>query len=125
MCWEYVIILTAPIVTTGKNAIIKWRGKPVFVRHRTAADIKDAESVDIKALRDPQAVRAPLQVKDSMLKRRQQDKDRIQKPEWLVMLGVCTHLVSLRDNRDAQSSYLFRVVCLLGSFINLRLFCFV
>ena len=57
MCWEYVIILTAPIATTGKNAIIKWRGKPVFVRHRTAADIKDAESVDIKALRDPQAVR--------------------------------------------------------------------
>lgn len=41
---------------TGKNAIIKWRGKPVFVRHRTADDIKDAESVDIKALRDPQAV---------------------------------------------------------------------
>ena len=33
-----------------------------------------------------------------MLKRREQDKDRIQKPEWLVMLGVCTHLVSLRDN---------------------------
>jgi len=62
-------------IPEGKNVIIKWRGKPVFVRHRTAADIKDAESVDVKALRDPQA-----------------DKERVKKPEWLVMLGVCTHL---------------------------------
>jgi len=62
-------------IPEGKNAIIKWRGKPVFVRHRTPDDIKDAESVDIKALRDPQS-----------------DKERVKKPEWLVMLGVCTHL---------------------------------
>ena len=57
------------------QVIIKWRGKPVFIRHRTADEIKDAESVDIKKLRDPQA-----------------DSDRVQKPEWLIMLGVCTHL---------------------------------
>ncbi|KIW33355.1 ubiquinol-cytochrome c reductase, iron-sulfur subunit [Cladophialophora immunda] len=62
-------------IPEGKNVIIKWRGKPVFIRHRTEDEIKEAESVDISILRDPQ-----------------KDADRVKKPEWLVMLGVCTHL---------------------------------
>jgi len=62
-------------IPEGKNVIIKWRGKPVFIRHRTADEIKEAESVDWEKLRDPQA-----------------DGDRVKNPEWLVMLGVCTHL---------------------------------
>ncbi|KAI1181909.1 ubiquinol-cytochrome c reductase iron-sulfur subunit, mitochondrial [Nemania serpens] len=62
-------------IPEGKNVIIKWRGKPVFIRHRTADEIDEANKVDVASLRDPQA-----------------DEDRVQKPEWLVMLGVCTHL---------------------------------
>ncbi|RYP79924.1 hypothetical protein DL770_006463 [Monosporascus sp. CRB-9-2] len=62
-------------IPEGKNVIIKWRGKPVFIRHRTEAEIEEANKVDVSSLRDPQA-----------------DEDRVQKPEWLVMLGVCTHL---------------------------------
>lgn len=62
-------------IPEGKNVIIKWRGKPVFIRHRTSSEIEDAEKVDINKLRDPQ-----------------EDKDRVKKPEWLIMLGVCTHL---------------------------------
>lgn len=62
-------------IPEGRNVIIKWRGKPVFIRHRTESEIKDAESVKIETLRDPQA-----------------DSDRVKKPEWLIMLGVCTHL---------------------------------
>lgn len=62
-------------IPEGKNAIIKWRGKPVFVRHRTAGEIEEANDIDIKTLRDPE-----------------QDSDRAKRPEWLVMLGVCTHL---------------------------------
>jgi len=62
-------------IPEGKNAIIKWRGKPVFIRHRTQDEIDEANSVDLKALRDPES-----------------DEARTQKPEWLVMLGVCTHL---------------------------------
>ncbi|KEQ85357.1 ubiquinol-cytochrome c r [Aureobasidium pullulans EXF-150] len=68
-------------IPEGKNVIIKWRGKPVFVRHRTADEIKEAEDTKWEALRDPQP-----------------DADRVKKPEWLVMLvltstsGVCTHL---------------------------------
>ncbi|KAG4304025.1 hypothetical protein PORY_002548 [Pneumocystis oryctolagi] len=59
----------------GKNLIIKWRGKPVFIRHRTQSEIEEARSVNISSLRDPQS-----------------DDDRTKRPEWLVMIGVCTHL---------------------------------
>ncbi|RAL65683.1 hypothetical protein DID88_005351 [Monilinia fructigena] len=62
-------------IPEGKNVIIKWRGKPVFIRHRTADEIKEAENVKVETLRDPQS-----------------DADRVKKPEWLVMIGVCTHL---------------------------------
>jgi len=62
-------------IPEGKNAIIKWRGKPVFIRHRTTDEIQEARTTDWKALRDPQS-----------------DDARVKKPEWLVMLGVCTHL---------------------------------
>jgi ubiquinol-cytochrome c reductase iron-sulfur subunit len=62
-------------IPEGKNVVIKWRGKPVFVRHRTADEIQEASTVDVKSLRDPEA-----------------DDQRTKRPEWLVMLGVCTHL---------------------------------
>ncbi|ORY34898.1 Rieske [2Fe-2S] iron-sulfur domain-containing protein [Naematelia encephala] len=62
-------------IPEGKNLIVKWRGKPVFIRHRTSDEIDEANAVDVKTLRDPQT-----------------DDDRVKKPEWLVMLGVCTHL---------------------------------
>lgn len=62
-------------ISISFQVIIKWRGKPVFIRHRTPDEIKEAENVDISKLRDPQA-----------------DSDRVQRPEWLIMLGVCTHL---------------------------------
>ena len=57
------------------QVIIKWRGKPVFIRHRTEDEIQEAVDVDWNKLRDPQP-----------------DSDRVKKPEWLIMLGVCTHL---------------------------------
>ncbi|KAJ3023172.1 UNVERIFIED_CONTAM: hypothetical protein HDU68_008738, partial [Siphonaria sp. JEL0065] len=38
-------------IPEGKNVVLKWRGKPVFVRHRTAADIAEANSVDLAQLR--------------------------------------------------------------------------
>ncbi|KAF3912363.1 hypothetical protein AA313_de0207507 [Arthrobotrys entomopaga] len=62
-------------IPEGKNVVIKWRGKPVFIRHRTSHEIDEANNINISSLRDPQA-----------------DEDRVKKPEWLVMIGVCTHL---------------------------------
>ncbi|MFZ5792220.1 MAG: ubiquinol-cytochrome c reductase iron-sulfur subunit [Pseudomonadota bacterium] len=62
-------------VQPGQAITVLWRGKPVFIRHRTPEEIKAAEDVDLSELRDPQP-----------------DSARVQKPEWLVMVGVCTHL---------------------------------
>jgi len=62
-------------IPEGKSMTIKWRGKPLFVRHRTAQEIEREQNVDVGSLRDPQ-----------------HDSVRIKKPEWLVLLGVCTHL---------------------------------
>lgn len=56
-------------VDLGSTITVKWRGKPVFVRHRTPEEIKEAEEVDVKALRDPQT-----------------DEERVQQPE--VRLAV-------------------------------------
>ena len=41
-------------IPEGKNVIIKWRGKPVFIRHRTPDEIAEARSTDVKSLRDPE-----------------------------------------------------------------------
>jgi ubiquinol-cytochrome c reductase iron-sulfur subunit len=62
-------------VEVGQAITVTWRGKPVFIRHRTADEIKHAADVNVSELRDPQT-----------------DAQRVQKPEWLIMVGVCTHL---------------------------------
>lgn len=62
-------------VTPGKTITVKWRGKPVFIRHRTPAEIADSVAVPMSALRD-----------------QEQDDERVIKPNWLVVLGICTHL---------------------------------
>ncbi|KDP23258.1 hypothetical protein JCGZ_23091 [Jatropha curcas] len=62
-------------IEPGTTVTVKWRGKPVFIRRRTEDDIKLANSVDIASLRDPQ-----------------EDSVRVKNPEWLVVIGVCTHL---------------------------------
>jgi ubiquinol-cytochrome c reductase iron-sulfur subunit len=62
-------------IPEGKNATFKWRNKPLFVRHRSEDEIAKEAEVDLSSLRDPQ-----------------HDSERAQKPEWLILLGVCTHL---------------------------------
>ena len=57
-------------LTVGKNAVFKWRGKPLFVRHRTQEEIDSVNNVDISSLRDPEA-----------------DTDRVVDPKWLIILG--------------------------------------
>ena len=62
-------------ILVGESITVKWRGRPVFIRRRTQEEIVEANSVEIASLKDPI-----------------EDKDRVQKEEWLVMEGVCTHL---------------------------------
>lgn len=62
-------------VDVGMSITVVWRGKPVFIRHRTEKEIEEADDVDVAELRDPQT-----------------DAERVKKPEWLVVVGICTHL---------------------------------
>ena len=74
-------------VNPGNTITVLWRGKPVFIKRRTPEEILEAKSVALKDLPDPQ-----------------KDEERVKegKDEWLVMLGVCTHLgcVPLKDKGD-------------------------
>jgi ubiquinol-cytochrome c reductase iron-sulfur subunit len=65
-----------PIVA-GQAITVLWRGKPVFVRHRTPEEIKSAEDVKASALIDPQPDSARVKAGHT---------------EWLVVIGICTHL---------------------------------
>ena len=69
----------------GQSLTVLWRGKPVFIKRRTDDEIKKARAVDINDLKHPE-----------------KDEDRAKNPEWLVMLGICTHLgcVPLTDKGD-------------------------
>ena len=59
----------------GQSITVKWRGKPVFVRHRTPDEIKQAKEVLIDDMRDPQT-----------------DADRVANETYIVLVGVCTDL---------------------------------
>ena len=62
-------------VQPGQSVTVLWRGKPVFIKRRTEEEIAKARQVDLKELKDPE-----------------KDEDRAKNPEWLVMVGICTHL---------------------------------
>ena len=59
----------------GQSLTVIWRGKPVFIKHRTPKEITEAKNTDLNDLID---------IED--------DADRVQNDKWLVVLGVCTHL---------------------------------
>lgn len=62
-------------IEPGQAVTVMWQGKPVFVRRRTPEEIASAEASDGAEMVDKQA-----------------DAKRVQKKEWLVVVGVCTHL---------------------------------
>ena len=72
-------------IQPGQSITVLWRGKPVFIKRRTNEEIEKARSVDLKELKHPE-----------------KDEERAKNPEWLVMLGICTHLgcVPLGDKGD-------------------------
>jgi len=62
-------------VQPGQSITVLWRSKPVFIKRRTEEEITKARQVDLKELKDPE-----------------KDEDRAKNPEWLVIVGICTHL---------------------------------
>jgi ubiquinol-cytochrome c reductase iron-sulfur subunit len=78
-------------VAVGQSITVMWRGKPVFIRHRTKKEIDEAAQVNIDDLRDPQ-----------------KDSDRVKKAEWLIVVGICTHLGCVPNGQkpgDARGDY--------------------
>ncbi|ATQ66461.1 MULTISPECIES: ubiquinol-cytochrome c reductase iron-sulfur subunit [Methylosinus] len=72
-------------IALGQIVTVKWRGKPVFVRRRTKQEIEAAQNVNLAELPDPQP-----------------DSARVQKPEWLVVVGVCTHLGCIPTGHEGE-----------------------
>lgn len=64
-------------IAEGQEIKVMWRGKPVFIRHRTPQNIEEARAVNVAELRDPET-----------------DAARVKKgkEQWLIQVGVCTHL---------------------------------
>ena len=73
----------------GTQLVVKWRGKPVFIRRQTPEEIAEAANVPVDELKDPIARNdnldgaAPATAENRMLG---------ETGEWLVQIGVCTHL---------------------------------
>jgi len=62
-------------VEVGQAITVMWRGKPIFIRHRTAEEIRVAEETPLDILPDPET-----------------DMARIERSQWLIVIGICTHL---------------------------------
>ena len=79
-------------ISPGQETTAKWQGKPIFIRHRTKEEIEEARSVDMKDLKDPE-----------------EDSARVQegKEQWLVTIGICTHLgcVPLGGNQGSYNGW--------------------
>lgn len=83
-------VALAPI-QPGQQISVLWQGKPTWVRRRTPEEIAEVRAIPDSELKAPEA-----------------DQDRVQKPEWLVVIGICTHLgcIPNRDNAAQPGGYL-------------------
>ncbi len=77
-------------IAEGQIVTVKWRGKPVFISHRTQAEIEAARAAPLNELPDPAT-----------------DQSRVQRPEWLIVIGICTHLgcVPIGNDGPFQGGY--------------------
>ena len=62
-------------IEQGQSLTVMWRGKPIFIRHRTNEEIEDASNTDVTSL-----------------VHKATDESRVKNPKWLIVVGVCTHL---------------------------------
>ena len=76
-------------IEEGQSITVIWRGKPIFIRHRTNKEIVNAKSTSISKLIDPE--------KDSV-------RVKSGKPQWLVLIGICTHLGCIPTGQTPNSN---------------------
>ena len=90
-------------VEPGSELKVFWRGKPVFIRRRTPEEIEEARAVPLADLKDQNAENENKQGADAEDKNRTLDAE----GEWLVMVGVCTHLgcIPLGESDGARGDF--------------------
>ncbi|MEN3793393.1 ubiquinol-cytochrome c reductase iron-sulfur subunit [Fulvimarina sp. MAC3] len=76
-------------VAEGQSITAKWRGKPIFIRQRTAQEVEEAKATALSELKDPIARNANL---PGDAPATDENRAALDKEAWLVMVGVCTHL---------------------------------
>ena len=76
-------------VEPGTQLVVKWRGKPVFIRRRTAEEITEARAVPLDELKDPLARNDNI---SGAVPATDENRTLDEQGEWLVQIGVCTHL---------------------------------
>ncbi len=76
-------------IREGQAITILWRGKPVFIRNRTPDEIKAAKGVKLADLKDPVARNDAL---PDSARATDENRTKAGKENWLVMVGICTHL---------------------------------
>ncbi len=75
-------------VMPGESRTVMWQEKPVVIRRRTQKEISEVRAADLSELRDPEP-----------------DISRVQDPEWLVVIGICTHLGCLpKEERGSEKA---------------------
>ncbi len=79
-------------IKEGQTVKITWRGKPVFIKHMTDDEIKEARDVPLSDLKDPQTY---------------EERIKVGHDKWLIMIGVCTHLgcIPIADKGDYQGFF--------------------
>ena len=78
-------------VEVGQSITVVWRGKPVFIRRRTQKEIDEAKNAPLDGMKDPEP-----------------DSERAKKPEWLIVVGICTHLGCIplgQNSGDPRGDY--------------------
>ncbi|MEZ5827460.1 MAG: ubiquinol-cytochrome c reductase iron-sulfur subunit [Hyphomicrobiales bacterium] len=76
-------------IEEGQAITVMWRGKPIFIRHRTAKEVDEAKAVKLSDLVDPLARNANLP-EDAPAT--DENRAASEREPWLVMIGICTHL---------------------------------
>lgn len=82
-------------IKEGQAITVMWRGKPVFIRNRTAAEVKAAQTVAVAELSDRAQANDAQRTKKG-------------KENWLVLVGICTHLGCIPKGQslgDARGEY--------------------
>lgn len=74
-------------IAPGQSLTVTWHGKPLFIRHRTPEEVSLARQVNLKELVDPQ-----------------EDTERVKQEQWLVVVGICTHLGCVPMGQKAGES---------------------